>query len=172
MLTKQEKSVLVENLTNEFQNSDAVVVADYKGITHIELEAIRKESATANVKIQVIKNSLAMIAMDKAGKSGLELTGNSIFFWSDDLVTLAKSTTKFAKDNEKIVIKAGHFEGEVVDASKIDAYSKLASKEEFLGMLLSVWSAPIRNTLYVWSGVQRELVTVLGAIKDKKDEVA
>lgn len=44
----------------------------------------------------------------------------------------------------KLVVKSGYFEGEIVDAKHIEAVSKLPSKEELIGMLLSVWTAPAR----------------------------
>jgi large subunit ribosomal protein L10 len=169
-LTRSEKTELIETLTEEFTNASAVVVCDFKGMTVKQMESFRNVAREADIKTKVIKNTIANISLEKAEKVGLELKDNNLFVWGEDLVTLAKTVTKFAKDNEdNFKIKAGHFEGQAVDSSKIDAYSKLASKEEFLGMLLSVWTAPIRNTLYVWTAKQRELVTVLDQIKQQKE---
>jgi large subunit ribosomal protein L10 len=170
-MTRSEKQEIVSGLTSEFQNAAAVVVTDFKGMTVQELEELRNQARESGIKVQVVKNTLAKLALDGAEKNGLELKDNNLFIWGDDLVTLAKVVTKFdEKSSDKFVIKAGHFEGEAVEPAKIEAYSKLASREEFLGMLLSTWTAPLRNIMYVWSANAREFVTVLDAIKQQKEE--
>jgi large subunit ribosomal protein L10 len=170
-MNRTEKQALVENLTNEFREASALVVTDFKGMTVQQLEDLRNQARESDVKVQVVKNTLAKLALDGAEKTGLELKDNNLFIWGDDLVTLAKVVTKYDdKSPDTFSIKAGHFEGEAVDPSKIEAYSKLASREEFLGMLLSTWTAPLRNIMYVWSANAREFVTVLDAVKQQKEE--
>ena len=65
--------------------------------------------------------------------------------WGEDPIATAKAVAKYAKENDKFVIKGGVIDKEPVDAAKIIEYSKLAGREELLGMLLSVWTAPLRN---------------------------
>ena len=169
-MTRVQKEELVAKLTEEFSNAAAIVDCDYKGLTVSELEVLRKESKKKGLKVQVVKNTLAMIALKNAGIEGFQLKDTNVLVWGDDLVTLAKTITNFAKEAPKgFQIKQGYFEGEVVDASKIEAYSKLPSKEELLGMLLSVWTAPIRNLLYVWNAPKQNFVTVLENIRQQKD---
>lgn len=169
-MTRTEKQELVASLTSSFESANGIVFCDYKGMTVKQIEALRKASREKSVEVKVVKNTLAMIAMENAGKSGAELSDTNILLWADDIVDLAKTVTEFKKSGgtESFVIKGGYFEGGVVDEKQVEAYSKLASREEFLGMLLSTWTAPIRNTLYVWTGVQREWVTVLKALEDQK----
>lgn len=172
-MTRSEKAKLIDDMTQEFEKANGIVFCDYKGMSVSEIEALRNLSREKSISVKVVKNSLAMIAMEKAGKSGAKLTNTNLLLWSEDIVDLAKIATKYQKEgSEKFSVRGGYFEGGVVEAKQVEAYSKLASKEEFLGMLLSVWTAPIRNTLYVWSGVQREWVTVLNAVKDEKEKSA
>ena len=90
--------------------------------------------------------------------------------WGDDIVELAKTVTDFAKEHkDNFKVKQGYFEQEVADAAKIEAYSKLPSKDELLGMLLSVWTAPLRNLLYVWNAPKQNFVTVLENIRQQKE---
>jgi len=168
-MTRTEKTALIETLTSEFEASPAVIFCSYKSMSVSELEDVRNALRKAEVKAKVMKNTIATIAMNQAGKSGMELTEMNIALWGDDLVSVAKAVTKAAEDNEKLEIRTGHIEGEVVDEAKIEAYSKLPGKEELLGMLLSTWTAPARNFVYVLSGVQREFVTVLDAVRQQKE---
>ena len=144
-MTKAEKTALIENLTAEFKASNAIAVCDYKGLTVKQLEVLRANAREQNVKVHVIKNTLALIALKNFGVEGLELNENNIFVWGEDQISLAKTIFKFSDSvGGKLVVKSGYFEGEIVDAKHIEAVSKLPSKEELIGMLLSVWTAPAR----------------------------
>lgn len=144
-MTKAEKTTLIENLTADFKVSNAIAVCDYKGLTVKQLESLRANAREQNVKVQVIKNTLAFIALKNFVVEGLELKENNIFVWGEDQISLAKIICKFSDSvGGKLVVKAGYFEGEIVDAKHIEAVSKLPSKEELIGMLLSVWTAPAR----------------------------
>lgn len=143
-MTKQDKIKLVEQLSSSFLDSN-VIVCDYKGLSVRELEALRKSALQTNAKVQVVKNKLASIAFKNAKIEGITLKDTNIFLWSKDQISLAKSAQKFADANkEKFIIKAGFFDGKAVDSKHIESISKLPSKEELIGMLLSVWSAPAR----------------------------
>lgn len=144
-MTKVEKNALIESLSAEFQASNAIIVCDYKGLTVKELEVLRAEIRAQNAKVQVVKNTLASIALKNSNVEGLELKENNIFLWSEDQISLSKVVCKFSNSvGGKLVIKSGYFEGELVDSKHIEAVSKLPSKEELIGMLLSVWTAPAR----------------------------
>lgn len=169
-MTRDEKQQLVQELTSEFEKTAGVVVCDYKGLTVRQLESLRNASKDSELKVKVVKNTLAMIGFKNAGIEGMELKDTNLLVWGDDIVALAKTVSKFAEDTkENFEIKSGYFEGNVVDASQIEAYSKLASKEEFIGMLLSTWTAPARNMAYLLNAVPSSFVTVLNNIKEKKE---
>lgn len=143
-MTKQQKIELVNALSESFLEK-SVIVCDYKGLTVRELESLRKEALKSEVKVQVIKNKLANIAFNNAKISGIALKDTNIFIWGSDQIALSKVVQKFADANsEKFTIKVGFFEGAVVDTNHIKSISKLPSKDELIGMLLSVWSAPAR----------------------------
>ena len=161
-MTKQQKSEIIDFLSAEFKNSLAVVVCDYKGLTHKELESLRKEARANNTKVQVAKNTLVTVAVKNAELGDIELSGTNIFLWSEDQISACKVADKFASANkEKFTIKSGIIEGEIADASRVNAFAKLPSREELLGMLASVWMGPIRN-----------FTIGLDALRRKKEEEA
>ncbi len=169
-MTRSQKEEVVQYLTEEFKNAAAIVDCDYKGMSVAELESLRRVSKEKGLKVRVVKNTLAMIALKNNGVEDFVLKDTNVLVWGDDLVELAKTVTDFAKEHkDNFKIKQGYFEGEVADAAKIEAYSKLPSKEELLGMLLSVWTAPLRNLLYVWNAPKQNFVTVLENIKQQKE---
>jgi len=161
-MTKQQKSEIVNFLTSEFKQSLAVVVCDYKGLTHKELESLRNEARANNTKVQVAKNALVTVAAKNAELGDIELSGTNIFLWSEDQISACKVADKFASANkEKFTIKSGIIEGEIADAARVNAFAKLPSREELLGMLASVWMAPVRN-----------FTIGLDALRRKKEEEA
>ena len=104
-MTKQQKLEIIDSLTSEFKNSLAIVVCDYKGLTHKELETLRKEAKANDTRVQVAKNTLVTVAVKNAELGDVELTGTNIFLWSDDQISACKVADKFATANkEKSVI--------------------------------------------------------------------
>ncbi|MDA3946526.1 MAG: 50S ribosomal protein L10 [Helicobacteraceae bacterium] len=147
-MLKSRKAELIAELTASFEAKAAVIVCDYRGLTVPQLETLRKSARAKDVKVQVIKNSLAHVALGNAKMTGLELKDTNIFIWSEDVVSAAKIAADFASDksNEgKFVIKAGYLDGTASDATKIEAFAKLPGREELLGMLAATWMAPVAN---------------------------
>jgi len=144
-MLKSKKAEVIEQLTNSFANTTAVVICDYKGLTVGQLEELRKAARAKDTSVQVVKNTLATIALKNADMSGVEIKDTNIFIWSDDVIAAAKIAADFAKKNDKFVIKAGYLDKEPADVAKIEAFAKLPGREELLGMLAATWMAPITN---------------------------
>jgi len=144
-MTRSEKEQLVKELSDAFSEANCIVICDFKGMTVKEMEGFRKIGVEAELGVRVVKNTLAQIAFKNAGIEGVELRETNMAIWGEDPIATAKAVAKYSKDNDKFVIKGGVIDNEAVDAAKIIEYSKLAGREELLGMLLSVWTAPLRN---------------------------
>lgn len=158
-MTKQDKKALVDSLISEFKESNTLVICDYKGLTVKQLEALRDAARKSEARVQVIKNTLAKIALKEAGYPDFDIKDTNIFIWSNEQISLSKFVIKFADDNkEAFSVKMGCFDGEVVDAAHITAISKMPSRDELIGMLLSVWTGPARY-----------FVTALDNLKKQKE---
>jgi large subunit ribosomal protein L10 len=144
-MLKSKKVEVIEQLSNAFADASAVIICDYKGLSVSELEELRTAARAKETSVQVVKNTLAALALEKSGMSGLELKDTNILLWSNDAIAASKVAMDFAKKNEKFAVKAGYLDKEVADSAKIDAFSKLPGREELLGMLASVWMGPVRN---------------------------
>ena len=144
-MTRVEKAELIASLESEFNASGAVVVCDYKGMTVVELESLRAKARENSVKVRVLNNKLASIALTNSGIEGVELINTNIGLWGEDAIAVCKTAVNYAKDNDKLVVKSGAIDKEAADVAKITAFAKLPGREELLGMLLSVWTAPARN---------------------------
>jgi large subunit ribosomal protein L10 len=161
-MTRIQKNEVIQKLTEEFKDSGALVVADYKGCGHKELEALRQMANESEANVQVAKNSLVNIALKNANLPQLELNKTNIFIWANDQITACKITDKFAQEHkDTFSIKTGIIEGEIASIDTINAFAKLPSKDELLGMLAATWMAPIAN-----------FTIGLEALRKKKEEEA
>jgi len=144
-MNKTQKSEIVSALTEEFKSANAVVMCDYRGLTVADLESLRKIARAKEAKVQVVKNTLATIALNNAGMSGIDIKDTNIFVWGPDAIAASKTVVDFAKDNDKFVIRTAYIDGEASDEKKVRAFATLPGREELLGMLASVWMGPVRN---------------------------
>ena len=161
-MTKVQKRELIDSLTAEFKEANAIVVCDYKGTTHKELEELRQATDEVGAKVQVAKNTLVGIAIKNAELESIELTGTNLFVWAEDQIAACKIADKFAASHkDTFSLKSGIVEGKAADIATINALAKLPGREELLGMLANVWLAPIRN-----------FTVGLDALKTKKEEEA
>ncbi len=159
-MTRQHKEEVVSFLTDEFKNAKAILVCGFSALSVSDIESARALAKEAGTKVQVVKNTLASIALANAELEPLELKEANILVWGDDQVSVCKVADKAATDfKDKFVIKSGLFEGKIADLDTIASIAKLPSRDELIGMLLSVWTAPARN-----------FVTGLDNLRSKKEE--
>ncbi|WP_294963201.1 50S ribosomal protein L10 [Sulfurimonas sp.] len=160
-MTKTQKAEIIEVLSTEFKDAQAVIFCDYKGLIVPDLESLRNIARAKEAKVQVVKNTLATIALEKADLTGVELKDTNILVWGKDSVATSKVVSEFAKDNDKFVIKSAYVDREVADTAKVEAFAKLPGRDELLGMLAATWMAPLTCIGFG-----------LNALKDKKEEEA
>ncbi|MDY0234306.1 MAG: 50S ribosomal protein L10 [Sulfurimonas sp.] len=142
-MTKTQKAEIIEVLSGEFKDAQSVIFCDYKGLSVPDLESLRVAARAKDAKVQVVKNTLAMIALKNADLSGVELKDTNILVWGADSVATSKIVSDFAKKNDMFIIKSAYVDREAADAAKVEAFAKLPGREELLGMLAATWMAPL-----------------------------
>ncbi|OEF97949.1 50S ribosomal protein L10 [Desulfuribacillus alkaliarsenatis] len=148
MGVREEKEQLVQQIAEKLQNSKSTIVTDYRGLNVAQVTELRKQLRDNNVEFKVLKNTLTRLATQKTDYTGLDdvLVGpTAIAFGEEDAVTAAKVLVDFAKKNDKLEIKGGIVEGQVVSIEEIKALASLPSREGLISMFLSVLQAPMRN---------------------------
>jgi large subunit ribosomal protein L10 len=172
--TKQSE---VQNLTDKFQRSVALFIADYKGMNVEQVTTLRKElRSQKDVEMKVVKNTLAVRALQSQPYSSVladSLVGtNAIIFAFKDPSGPAKSLVKFADEFEHLRLKIGVLKGQKMDENQIKALAKLPSKEVLIAKLMGSMNAPASNVVGVLAAVPRSVLNVLNAVKAKKEEEA
>lgn len=142
----ENKKAIVAQLTERFQNAQAGVLADYRGLTVEQDTALRVKLREAGVDYTVVKNNLTRFAANEAGLSELDeaLHGpTAIATSNDDVVAPAKVLVEFAKENEALEIKAGFVDGKVISLDEVKTYASIPSKEVLISKMLGSMLSPI-----------------------------
>ena len=143
-MDRAAKAELVTSLHGVFKDAGAVVVAHYAGMTVAQMTDYRKRMAEAGGKVKVAKNKLAQLALkdtDAAGISDL-FKGQTVIAYSKDPIAAARIATKYAKDNDKLVILGGSMGKTVLDAKGVKALADLPSLDELRAKLIGLLNAP------------------------------
>ena len=171
----QQKIQEVEVLTEKFQGADGFVVADFTGLSVAESNELRAKCREAGVEFRVVKNRLAKRAAEAAELSVVNdlLVGPSaIAFGVDGPVAPAKVLVDFAGDNEKLEIRGGYLDGQLLDVGGVVAMSKVPSRDELLAMIMRGFQSPTQGFVGVLSGTLSQFVRALNAVAEKKAEAA
>ncbi|MDU2157020.1 50S ribosomal protein L10 [Clostridium sp.] len=158
---RQIKEAKVAEIREKLEKAQAIVLADYQGLTVEEDTALRKTLREAGVEYKVYKNNLVTLAAKELGIEGLDsyLEGPvSIAFGYEDATAPARVLHTFAKDHKKLELKAGMVEGTLYNKEEVEKLATIPSKEVLIAKLLGSFKASLSNVAYL-----------LNAIKEKKE---
>ncbi|ATZ16685.1 large subunit ribosomal protein L10 [Entomoplasma freundtii] len=127
--------------------SNGVAVAEYKHLTVAQMSQLRRQGLANGVEVKIYKDSLVRRAAKELGLEKLEefLTQQNVFLFSEDPIAPAKLVANFAKKNDKLILKAGIYETNVMDTTAINEIATLPSREELYSMFASSLLYPLRQ---------------------------
>lgn len=158
-LNLEDKKVVVAEVAAKVASAQTMVLAEYRGMGVAGLTELRARARQQGVYLRVLKNTLARRAVAGTSFEALaeQMVGPLIYGISEDPVAAAKVINDFTKVDNKLVIKAGVYDGKVLDAAAVVQLASIPSREELLSKLLFVMQAPV-------SGFAR----ALAALAEKK----
>ncbi|MDI9442255.1 MAG: 50S ribosomal protein L10 [Firmicutes bacterium] len=174
-MARPEKVAMVDEIQERLTKVQGAVVTDYRGLNAGEMTALRKELREAGIEFKVLKNTLTILAAEKAEMNDLIplLTGPTAFaFGYDDPVAAAKIISEFAKKNKNLEIKGGILEGAVLDPAGVESLADLPSREVLLAMVMRAMQGPLSGMVNVLQGNIRNLVYALEAVRKQKAEAS
>ena len=172
-MTKAAKQALKSKVAERLQKANAAMIAEYRGLTVAELTDLRVKLREAKAEFKVVKNRIAKVAIREDAPEMMPVLDRlkgpvGLVLVYGDPASVAKSLLDFAKDKENFKVTGGVLDGKAVGSADLKAIAELPSKEVLLARLVGTLVAPHRGLLGVLSGVPRQVVTVINAIKDKK----
>ncbi len=172
-MDRSQKEQLRQTTAERFKKSKAVIVAEFRGLTVEEMTQLRVSLRKASAEFRIVKNRIAKkaISIEHPEMEGLSksLKGPiGLVCAYGDTAQATKAVLNFEKDHPNLKVTAGHMEGTAVTKTQLQAIADLPSKEVLLAQIIGSLVAPHRGILGVLNGVNRNLVQVINAIKDKK----
>ncbi|WP_333840085.1 50S ribosomal protein L10 [Pelomicrobium sp.] len=173
-LKLEQKQAVVAELGERLANAQAVVLAEYSGLSVADMTSLRATARKSGVYLKVLKNTLVRRAVADTPFAGLAeyMSGPLAYGISPDPVAVAKVLHEFAKTNEKFVIKAGAMRNQVMSAKDVSSLAQLPSREELLGKLLGTMQAPVAQFVRTLNEVPARFVRTLAAVRDQKQKQA
>lgn len=167
---RADKVQAVSDMKTRLQESAAIIVTEYRGMTVNDLAALRTSLAKGGTDYKVIKNTLATIAAKDVGMEDLLslLEGPTAWaFVSGDVVVAAKEIADFAKRQPALVIKGAVLEGRLLEAEAARKLSTLESREVLLAKAAGMFITPIQQAANLFAAPFNKLGAALVALKDK-----
>jgi large subunit ribosomal protein L10 len=143
----KQKQSLVDDIVQTAKKSGSLVIVSFNEMTVAELSELRKIMRGLKGSFGVYKNTLVARAAEKLGYTGLAeaLTGPNGFVFCPDALEGPKAVVKFARRNDKLVVKGGVVDGKFVNATTIKVLATLPPKPQMVSMFLSVLNGPVRK---------------------------
>ena len=145
-LNVQDKKAIVADVGAQLAGAQTVVLAEYRGIPVEQLTKLRASARDQGVYLRVLKNTLARRAAQGTQFEPLadSMVGPLIYGISADPIASAKVLQNFAKTQDMLVIKAGLYNGKLLDVAGIKSLASIPSRNELLGVMLAPVSAMAR----------------------------
>lgn len=175
MKTRAQKQQEIELLADEFRQSPNVFLLSFAGLSvekDWELRG-RLRAANGGIKYRVVKNRLAQKAVQGTPAAALseQFKGmTAIALSPEDPATLAKLLTDFARENPVFQFKGAVVEGRQIAVNQIEAVANLPTKPQLMAQVMGLMNAPAQQLVHAVNGVIRNLVVVLGQIRDQKEK--
>jgi|SRR5690606_34472015 len=171
-MLRSEKQTAIAEIKSRFERMSSAVFVDYSGMTVAEVSKLRDVLRAKGVEYKVLKNTLVKQALSTepyAAKLSANLKGMTGVAWSfEEPSAAARVLKEFVKENEKLKIKAGLLDGQVLDAKAVEnQLASLPSKDEARSMLLATLMAPAQQFVMLINTPAGNMVRLLQAKQDK-----
>ncbi|MBX9927959.1 MAG: 50S ribosomal protein L10 [Gemmatimonadaceae bacterium] len=134
-MKKTEKDQLVAELQSKLVGATALYYTDFTGLNVKRMTDLRRRFRKAGVEYVVIKNTLALRAVNQSGLAGTTLKGPTGVVVAKDAIAAAKVLTDFAKENDqRPSVKGGIYEGAQIDEAMVKKLATMPTREEALSM--------------------------------------
>jgi large subunit ribosomal protein L10 len=164
-----EKIKMVETIKGRIAASEAILLADYRGLTVHDATELRR-SLASQAKFTVVKNTLLKRAADESGMSELDaiLTGpTAVAFVSGDVVAAAKQVVDAAKRFPTLVLKGAWLDGRLLSPDEARSLADLESREVMLSKIAGMLKSEMTRAASMFQALQSQFVGLLEAYRDK-----
>jgi large subunit ribosomal protein L10 len=169
-MKRNEKERLVAELKDKLEGASALYYTDFTGLNVKKMTDLRRRFRKAGVEYVVIKNTLALRAVNESGLTGERLRGPTGIVVGKDAVAAAKVLADFAKEFEqKPEIKGGMLDGKAIDTAQVKKLASLPSREQMLAELGAGMQSPIASLIGAMNGLMGMFAGALEALRTQRE---
>ena len=169
-MNKEQKQQRVEEVASQIQESEAIFAVDYRGISVPQAAELRGKLRDADASFNVVKNRLAKLAAERAGREGLDelLDGpTALTYVRGDVVLAAKAISTFNREHDVLAYKGGFMDGDVLDEERFTALSRLPALDVMRGQLVGMAASPLTGLARGLGSMLSGLAVALGQIQEQ-----
>ena len=173
MLTLEQKKVIVAEVEEVAKTAQSAIAAEYRGLTVDDMTKLRAEARNSGVYLRVVKNTLARRALQETEFACMsdELKGPLVLAFSqEDPASAARIIKDFAKENDKLAVKVIALGGKLLAPGDLNALASMPTKDQAIGMLMSVMKAPVEKFVRTLAEPTAKMVRTVAAVRDQKSE--
>ncbi len=169
MMNKEQKKIYIENMSTQFDNTEAVIVTHYQGLTVTQLDDLRKKMREHGIKFKITNNRITKLALEKTKCKDLTdlFSGPTAVALSQDAIISAKILTKFSKENENLKILGGIMGADILDVAGVKNVATLPSLDEARAKIVGILSSPAQKIASILLAPASK-IAILALEKSKK----
>ena len=143
MMNKEQKKSYIEEMTSQFENSKAIMVTHYQGLTMPQLDELRSKMREHGIVFKITKNRITKLALEKTKCKDLSnlFTGPTAVAFGEDAIMSARILSKFAKDHENLKLIGGIMDNEVLDQAGVQNVANLPTLDEARANIVGILNA-------------------------------
>lgn len=172
-MANELKELIVKEMVSKYRTANNYLVAGHRGIKALEFDQLRKDLRKKKICLEIVKNSLAVIAFKEIGITGIVnlLNGPSaIITGGDDPVTMVKETIEWSKKIPSLGLRGGFVDGAMLSVHEINDLAKLPTMPVLRAQIITGIQAPIVGVVGAFNAILQSLAIVLQAVKDQKEK--
>ena len=169
MMNKEQKKNYITEMTANFENSEAVLVTHYQGLTVKQLDELRKQMREHGIQFKITKNRITKLALEKTKCKDLTnlFTGPTAVALSKDAISTAKILTKFSKENNNLKILGGIMGKEILDVAAVANVATLPTLDEARAKIVGILRSPAQKIVSILLAPASK-IAILALEKSKK----
>ena len=172
-MKKSEKEQLVSELAQKLRSANALYYTDFTGLNVKRMTDLRRRLRKSGVEYVVIKNTLALRAVNESGLVSERLKGPTGLVLARDAVTAAKLLTDFAKENDaKPTVKGGLLDGRALDSAQVKQLATMPSRDQMLAELGAGLQSPMAAFVGALNGLLYMFAGALEALRTQREGAA
>ena len=151
MMNKEQKKNYITEMSTQFENSNAVMVTHYQGLTMVQLDELRATMREHGVVFKITKNRITKLALENTKCKGLSnlFTGPTAVAFGEDAIMSARILSKFAKNNVSLKLIGGIMDNEVLDQAGVQNVATLPTLNEARANIVGILNAPASKLISI-----------------------